>query len=54
MKINNKEMKDIIGGSATYTSALNTLLKGITALFGIGQAIGNMISKAKNGGSCSV
>ena len=52
-KINDKEMERIKGGSISYITALNTVLKSISTLFSLGQALGSAIARSRNGNTCS-
>lgn len=51
-KLTNEEMYTVKGG-ATYTTAINTILKAISTLFSIGQAVGSAIRRATGGNYCS-
>ena len=53
-KLKYNEMKSIKGGSTSYVSALNTVLKAISTLFSLGQALGSAIARSKNGNQCNV
>jgi len=50
-KISNNEMSNINGG-ASVTSAFNTVLKAISTLFTVGQAVGSAIRRATSGSYC--
>ena len=53
-KLTKEEMKKIKGGSTSYVTALNTVLKAISTLFNIGQAIGSAISRSREGNQCKL
>lgn len=53
-EINNKEMNSINGGAASYTSAINAIIKAISTLFNIGQAVGSTIRRATGGSYCNI
>ena len=53
-KIKNEELKKISGGTTTYTTAINTLIKAISTLFSIGQALGSTIARSINGKQCII
>lgn len=52
-ELTKQEMNKISGG-ASYTTAINTILKAITALFSVGQAVGSAIRRATSGSYCKV
>jgi len=52
-KLKHDEMKNINGGSVSYVSALNTVLKAIGTLFSLGQALGSAIARSRSGNQCS-
>ena len=51
-KINKNEMMNITGGTSVYTTAINAILKGISTLFGVGQAVGSSIRRLVTGCAC--
>ena len=53
-KIKNNDMKNISGGSVSYVSTLNTVLKAIGTLFNLGQALGNAIARSRSDNKCSL
>lgn len=53
-KLNQAEMQQIEGGTTTsYTSAINAIIKAITTLFSVGQAVGSAIRRTNSGSYCS-
>jgi bacteriocin-like protein len=52
-KLSKEQMKQINGGATTtYTTAINAVLKAISTLFSIGQAVGNAIRRSTSGSYC--
>lgn len=52
-KLNKEEMKQVQGG-VSYTSAINAVIKAITTLFSVGQAVGSAIRRATSSNYCKV
>ena len=52
-KLTNEEMNMINGGaSPSYTTAINAVIKAISTLFNVGQAVGSAIRRATSGSYC--
>ena len=53
IKLTNQEMNKINGGAAvSYTTAINAVIKAISTLFSVGQAVGSAIRRATSGSYC--
>ena len=51
-KLTTNEMNKINGGATSYTTAINAVVKAITALFNVGQAVGSAIRRSISGNYC--
>ncbi|MFV0249930.1 MAG: hypothetical protein ACK5HP_02710 [Bacilli bacterium] len=52
MKLNNKELYNIIGG-AISASMIGYLVKGINSLLDLGRSLGSAIRRSQNNNLCS-
>jgi len=53
--LNKNELYQIKGGAAvSSTTAINAVIKAITALFNVGQAVGSAIRRATSNNYCSI
>ena len=52
MKLNKNELHKIRGGAALTSSMLNALMRAVTGMFSIGQAVGSAIRRAANKNYC--
>lgn len=53
MRLNDRELKTIIGGSITATF-INAIVKGFELIIEIGRSLGSSIRRVASGKSCSV
>ena len=51
--LQSKDMQYIKGGTTSYATILNTLLKTINTVFGLGQALGSAIARSRSSNKCS-
>lgn len=51
-KLKQEETKQITGGAVSYTSAINAVIKAITTLFSVGQAVGSALRRVTSGSYC--
>ena len=51
-KINNEEMMKINGGAGVTASMLNAVIRTVSTMFTVGQAIGSAVRRAVTGNYC--
>ena len=51
-KLNIEELKKINGGSGITAAMLNALIRTVSTMFAVGQAIGSAIRRAAGGNYC--
>ena len=51
-KLKRDEMLNVKGGSSVTAAMLNAIIRGITTMYTIGQAVGSAIRRAMTGSYC--
>lgn len=54
VKINEKEMFNVIGGATIGYSLINAITKAVQTVYSIGQSIGSSLRRVVNGKYCSL
>ena len=53
MILNDKELKNIVGGTITATF-INAIVKGLSLLIELGKSLGSSVRRITSGSTCSV
>ena len=54
MKLNNKELKLIVGGASISASLIDSLIKGVNSFLDIGRYLGSSIRRFIGGNMCGL
>ena len=53
IELKNEEMLSVKGGASFSSAMLNAMMRTVSVMFSLGQAVGSAIRRSINGGFCS-